>query len=157
LASQNCAAPLEINACTCDSGTAWLATVAVGSPVIVVPVIVPPETLIALADCVAIVPRPEICPYPIPVRLDPLPVVVSKVPDVGKVTAVFPVNVPTKEYAPENVSAPPRETAFPPMLLTVVASDPAEFVTSPVNAGTKAVGSAPPEDACIKTDAPDVP
>ena len=80
--------------------------------------------------------------------------VVANVPLVGKVTDVVPVTVNVVLNAPENVRAPPNATALPPILPTVVANEPAVFVTSPVNAGTAAVGKV---DAAAAVPAVPVP
>ena len=80
--------------------------------------------------------------------------VVANVPLVGNVTDVVPVTVNVVLNAPENVRAPPNATALPPILPTVVANEPAVFVTSPVNAGTAAVGKV---DAAAAVPAVPVP
>ena len=71
--------------------------------------------------------------------IEPEPVTVLPravtVPDVGSVKDVFAVVVRVVENAPDVVNEPAREIDLPPMAPTVVESDPAEFVTSPVIAG----------------------
>ena len=80
--------------------------------------------------------------------------VVAKVPDVGKVTLVSAVVVNVSPNAPDVVNAPASETAFPPIFPTVVDSDPAVFVTSPVSAGKAPVGKV---DAAAAVPAAPVP
>lgn len=79
--------------------------------------------------------------------VDPVPVVelpsAVTVPDGGSVSAVVPETVKVVPNAPENVSAPPSVTDFPPMELTAVVSEPAVFVISPVCAGSCAACVAP--------------
>ena len=80
--------------------------------------------------------------------------VVANVPLVGNVTDVVPVTVIVVAKAPAWVRAPARLIALPPILPTVVANEPAVFVTSPVNAGTAAVGKV---DAAAAVPAVPVP
>src|ERR1700677_1128075 len=78
--------------------------------------------------------------------------VVAKVPEVGNVTEVLPVRVPAKLYAPRKVSEPPRDTASPPILATVIA--PALVSVASPDMATKA-GSFPEPWSTNK--APEVP
>ena len=80
--------------------------------------------------------------------------VVANVPDVGKVTLVSAVVVNVNPNAPDVVNAPASETALPPILPTVVAKEPAVFVTSPVSAGKAPVGKV---DAAAAVPAAPVP
>jgi hypothetical protein len=65
----------------------------------------------------------------------PVRAVLSKVPVVGSVTLVVPVDVRVMELAPLVVNEPAREIAFPPTDATVAATDPdPDAVTSPVRA-----------------------
>jgi len=88
----------------------------------------------------------------------PEPVVVLPravtVPLVGNVSVVVPVTVNVVANAPESVNAPPKLTALPPILPTVVATEPAVLVTSPVSAGKAAVGKV---DAAAAAPAEPVP
>ncbi len=48
---------------------------------------------------------------------DTVPPTVARVPDVGNVTEVSPVNVPVKECAPENAVLPPMVIVLAPLFI----------------------------------------
>jgi hypothetical protein len=66
-----------------------------------------------------VAPPVEVILFVVPLTLVTVPVVVDKVPDVGKVTFVTPVMVKVLAKAPEVVKLPPRVKVLAPLLTPV--------------------------------------
>lgn len=81
---------------------------------------VPGSTIVELNDRTGVlVPVATLIWLVVPVTEVTVPVVVLKVPLVGNVTLVFPVNVPVNVEAPENVTLPPIVIVLDPLLMPV--------------------------------------